>query len=807
MDQLASVRIAPNFVSGNVFHSILVLANPTGSPAGITVAAFNENGGPVHPAVAGIPPRSFTIPANGSVSLDATAITGVLFGPSITGWLRIDSPNIALNGIVIIDQGQSFTSVPLEAAPRTRAIYSQLSENDSMYTGLALTNLSAATSRVNLTLIRQDGAAFVQTSFDVAGNSKFSTLLRDVLPESIGRTGDYLLLSSTVPLYGTEVVGGIDGQVIASVLPGPVPDSFAPNAVPVTPIISGILPGKTVRPGMKLRISTSNWSGDGIFLLGDQPLLVTRLAPGFSVFTLDVPAIEPGFVNLRIRGANGDSLPVVLNVLPPDDAPRQIISGQAFYQKIPVTDAGLDVGHPAMVPIRNARVEVVDRSLQAIVAVSETDGNGQFQVPVPFEPDLTVRVVSRLRSSGLRVADNTNADALYSITADVDARQPSPKIVIADNSRLSGAFNILEMVQRSNDAVRMADVTVVAPPIAIFWSIRNTSRGGNIAQGLVGTTYFNYTTNTAFVLGDRSIDSDEFDDSVIIHEYAHLLAARFSRDDSPGAAHGVGDMLDPRLAWSEGWANFFSGAVRNDAAYRDSMGPNGVNLLKYDLEDNIPPGDKPGYWSEASVDTLLWDLYDDHDDTADEVQFPLSMIWTAFTDLRNERFVYFPYFLERFLARNPESAGALQAMAQLRSIDLQPNVRPSVSNPFPRPINVGDSVTGDVDSLAARRTNLIQSSHFLTFTTAGGATAIRLEITGLGPGANVNANDLDLFLMDRNGRLIGRSDRGLNGQSELISMPIPAGTYVIEIRSYYTTVETNTMVFNSGRYRLSVLVQ
>ena len=86
-------------------------------------------------------------------------------------------------------------------------------------------------------------------------------------------------------------------------------------------------------------------------------------------------------------------------------------------------------------------------------------------------------------------------------------------------------------------------------------------------------------------------------------------------------------MLDPRVAWSEGWANFFSCAVRNDAAFRDSLGPNGTTVLKYDLEDNVPPGDNPGFWSEASVDTLLWDLYDDHPDTGDEVQYPLSLIW------------------------------------------------------------------------------------------------------------------------------------------------------------------------------------
>jgi hypothetical protein len=269
----------------------------------------------------------------------------------------------------------------------------------------------------------------------------------------------------------------------------------------------------------------------------------------------------------------------------------------------------------------------------------------------------------------------------------------------------------------------------------------------------------------------------------------------------------MGDMLDPRVAWSEGWANFFSSAVRNDAGFRDSLGANGTNILKYDLEENVPAGDNPGYWSETSVDTLLWDLYDDHSDAGDDVQYPLSMIWTAFADLKNERLVYFPYFLEKFIARYPDSAPVLQAMAQLRSIDFQPHVKPSVSMPFPKPMNVGDTVAGFVDSLTSKRTNLIQSAHFFTFTTTGGAAAIRMDITGLGPAGNVNANDLDLFLMDANGRVINRSDRGLNGQSELISTPLAAGTYLVEVRSYYTKAETNTVIFNSGNYRLNVLVQ
>ena len=70
-----------------------------------------------------------------------------------------------------------------------------------------------------------------------------------------------------------------------------------------------------------------------------------------------------------------------------------------------------------------------------------------------------------------------------------------------------------------------------------------------------------------------------------------------------------------------------------------------------------------------------------------------------------------------------------------------------------------------------------------------------------------DGDDLDIFLLDENGRMIDGSDRGLNGQSELISRRLPAGTYVIEVRSFYTNAETNGYVYNSGDYRLSITAQ
>jgi hypothetical protein len=594
--------------------------------------------------------------------------------------------------------------------------------------------------------------------------------------------------------------------VVFQVPPASVPSAFVPDAAGTTPRIQ-LDAGTTVQANSTLRVTVT--AGD-VFTIDNQVVPSRLLAPGASIFVLSLPALESGFVNLRVHSSatGADSPPLPLHVLPADNSSTQNFSGRALYQKIDVNDSGLDLSHPVMFPIRNARVEAVDTVTQSIVAVSETDARGRFTIPVPADPNLVIRVLSRLRSFNLRVGDNTNSSALYAISTSVDGRQPGAGLLLTDTTRLSGAFNIIEVVQRSNATVKLADPNIVPPPVTIFWSTRNTKTFGNSAQGLIGTSEFFVSSNTAFILGDRSTDSDEYDDAVIAHEYAHMLAAKFSRDDSPGGQHTLGDMLDPRVAWSEGWANFFSSVVRNDAIWRDSYGPNGTQLLRYDLEDNSLAGDpKPGYWSEASVDTLLWDLYDDHPDAGDNVQFSFAQIWRAFTDLTNDRFVYVPYFLDHFVNRVPSSVNDVVSMAQLRNIDYQPTGQPSVTNPFPTPITVGSVATGYVDSLTLGRTNLITSSHFYTFTSSGGATSIRMDITDPGPGGNASKNDLDLFLMDANGRVIDKSDAGFNGQSERISDKLAPGTYFVEIRSYYTKGETGGLVYNSGDYRLSVSAQ
>jgi hypothetical protein len=797
VDQQSASRIAPHFVSGSGFTPVLVLANPTSSPIPVTVTLFGASS----PAAI-----SFTIPPYGVVSKTTTDIVGRLFFTpvSIDGWLRIDSPNTALDGVVVLDRGQSLTAETFQAAPQSSMLYSELFENQATATGLVLINPSGVAATADVFLVQADGNLLAHNTVTIPANSKMAEDLGDVVPATLNPNGDYLLLTSSTLLYSTTMIYQTTG-FIAGLPPASVPPLFAPNA-PVAPIIS--MDSTDVHSGQTIRVST-NTIDSMTFMIGQQVLSNNgTIAPGIPTFLVQLPALEPGYVSLRARSNGVDSPPIVLHVLPADNSSTQPVSGRALYQKIDVTDTGLDLADPGiMFPIRHARVEVFDPGAQVVVSASETDDQGRFTVAVPPNPTLLVRVLSRIRSFNLLVEDNTNLNALYSIPVNINGSTLNSGLLLSDATRLSGAFNILEMVQRANETVKSANASLPPTPVTIFWSTKNTNRVGNPAQGLIGTSEFNVSTGTAYILGDRSTDSDEYDDAVIAHEYAHMLAAKFSRDDSPGGPHSLGDMLDPRLAWSEGWANFFSSVVRHDPIWRDSMGPDGTQVLRYDLGNSTASGDpNPGYWSEASVDTMLWALYDGID--ADNIQYSFSSIWSAFTDLRNNRFVYLPYFLDHFVSRVSSSTSDVVNAAQSRNISYLPDALPDVTNPFPEPVNVGAPIGPDtVDSYTPKRANLITSSHFYTFTTSGGATTVRMDITGLGRVKNPNANDLDLFLYNGNGQLIDVSDSGGNGQPERIAGRLAAGTYFIEVRSYYTNGDTGVVVYNSGDYTLSISVQ
>ena len=189
------------------------------------------------------------------------------------------------------------------------------------------------------------------------------------------------------------------------------------------------------------------------------------------------------------------------------------------------------------------------------------------------------------------------------------APQVSKSIHITEQQN-SGAFNILD---RLLDGRRFAVEYVGQPPtVYVEWD------GQDNYYCWYGSYY---DPKEQYIhIASCSDDGDEFDDSVILHEYGHHVSFSLSQDDNPGGSHWVEWTVDPTMAWSEGFATFFGQSVLEDPVYIDSTQ---WDALVYDLEGASEMCPAKSYLGmeqdicEALVGGVLWDISDANADSND----------------------------------------------------------------------------------------------------------------------------------------------------------------------------------------------
>jgi hypothetical protein len=137
-----------------------------------------------------------------------------------------------------------------------------------------------------------------------------------------------------------------------------------------------------------------------------------------------------------------------------------------------------------------------------------------------------------------------------------------------------------------------------------------------------------------------------YNDTVISHEFGHFLIQTFSKSDSPGGVHYLGDdAQDMRLSWDEGLATFIGCAIRKFKGYPRPelyVSTDGSRLsFSYDIESldsTFKPASKKGSSNETAVTAALWDILDgpDAQDATpgaddDHMARPFAEIWKVLT--------------------------------------------------------------------------------------------------------------------------------------------------------------------------------
>ncbi len=268
-----------------------------------------------------------------------------------------------------------------------------------------------------------------------------------------------------------------------------------------------------------------------------------------------------------------------------------VVSGTATFKYRPLQTAsncGL-CGDPVALGTTYAEVHVVDGSGN-IIQCGETDQLGAFSLVVPrVAGSYKVQVLSRsftnkVKASVLKDIYSSAPYVVESAFSISSSQTTAPGILVTAPARASegdgsipgGAFNILADIFWANEFLRAntSSSSFVADKVAVFWKAGFNPYSYFNAPNALASFYVS-SEDRLYILGGtnndvKNSDTDHFDDSVVLHEYGHFLEAHYGHSDTPGGSHNGNFIIDPRLAWSEGWANYFQGAVQNGILYNGS---------------------------------------------------------------------------------------------------------------------------------------------------------------------------------------------------------------------------------------------
>lgn len=337
----------------------------------------------------------------------------------------------------------------------------------------------------------------------------------------------------------------------------------------------------------------------------------------------------------------------------PDEVPRGpfTISGKVTYQRVFFNDtgSGLDYATRQNLPAREIIVDLVDAADNA-VARSQTDALGNYSFTLADQGSYRVVASARLANTDTRVTDNTDGNSLYQLRGSLANAGPGGSVRNLNASigwgtsafltdRAAAPFAILDTVyegirrleEEAGDIFTTADL----PATELRWSVNNRpTEGGRTTEDLeagdIGSSFYTTELGVIYLLGAASNDTDEFDQHVILHEWTHYLTDALSRSDSIGGSHSLNDKLDLRLAWGEGIATAFAAIFLEDPEYRDSSGSNQGSEFFFSVES--PAVSSIGWYSESTVMSLIYDLYDINADSADNISMGFSPIWRALTE-------------------------------------------------------------------------------------------------------------------------------------------------------------------------------
>ena len=425
-------------------------------------------------------------------------------------------------------------------------------------------------------------------------------------------------------------------------------------------------------------ISSSRWaqlSGPPVELVDSDALVATFTAPDISSGA-DTLAFRLTATDNRGASATDD----VSIIVKAQGAIR--ISGRVTFDYVPVVKSeGLQYLATEARAVHGVTVQLRDNVEDRLLDAAVTDHNGDYAVYAMPDTKVFVRVRAEiLDESGawdVRVVNSDHAtpvcgmDDDYALYAMDSAPFDAPDTAVTRDfhaasgwtgdgygeARVAAPFAILDVIFDAMQYVRSSVGGVEFRPLLVSWGTQSTGASHSSCEDM----------SVIRLGGAENEDTDEYDRTVIAHEWGHYFQVSFSRNDTLRGPHNpLFDHLEMATAFSEGFASALGAAVTNDPTYTSTFGPQQGRTAGFSLESVFVQ--VRGWFNESSVAQIVYDLIDPVNDDTLELGFRpvFDVLVDEFRHTRSITSIF--SFIHALKNRVPEYAAAIDAIVGFHRI-------------------------------------------------------------------------------------------------------------------------------------------